>query len=328
MYQYWSQDVKLPKNQIDFYSAFEEIKNSVTEYEVPSTSSRNGVSFKVKLIRKLREDNEAKHLAEIKEKSYQGAAFKEEVIDHEMAWAAARSGVSYSAQQFGQKAKINVNATGQNKGLWFKISPFCKTCKDHSGKSTPQTLAHILGSCAIERGISSEDPRNSVTWRHNEILKKVADSLNNELDSSYKVMVDLPGHRLHYESFPSQWLNSNSDLKPDLIILPPNNAPIIIGELTSPNLQAMNDWNARKEKKYKEQLVPKMNRPASVLAFEVGQLGETNKSLHIFLASLGLRKSFCKTLIKQVSVIALECSSKIFKNRDNAHWTPGNAAQT
>jgi hypothetical protein len=54
-----------------------------------------------------------------------------------------------------------------------------------------------------------------------------------------------------------------------LIILPPNNAPIIIGEL-----QAMIDWNARKEKKYKEQLVPKINRPASVLAFEVGQLGE------------------------------------------------------
>jgi hypothetical protein len=75
-------------------------------------------------------------------------------------------------------------------------------------KETPQTLAHILGSCAIERGISSEDPRNSVTWRHNEILKKVADSLNNELDSSYKVMVDLPGHRLHHDSFPSQWLIS------------------------------------------------------------------------------------------------------------------------
>jgi hypothetical protein len=41
-----------------------------------------------------------------------------------------------------------------------------------------------------------------------------------------------------------------------------------------------------KEKKYKEQLVPKMNRPASVLAFEVGQLGETKKSLNIFLESL------------------------------------------
>jgi hypothetical protein len=57
-----------------------------------------------------------------------------------------------------------------------------------------------------------------------------------------------------------------------------------------------------KEKKYKEQLVPKMNRPASVLAFEVGQLKETNKSLNIFLASLGLRKRFCKTLITQVSL--------------------------
>jgi hypothetical protein len=126
----------------------------------------------------------------------------------------------------------------------------------------------------------------------------------------------------------TDFITTVSDLKPDLIILPPNNAPIIIGELTSPKLQAMNDWNARKEKKYKEQLVPKMNRPASVLAFEVGQLGETNKSLNIFLASLGLRKRFCKTLITQVSVIALECSSQIFKNRDNAHWTPGNAAQT
>jgi hypothetical protein len=71
-----------------------------------------------------------------------------------MAWAAARSRVSYITQQFGQKVKINVNATGQNKGLWFKISPFCKTCKDHSGKSTLQTLAHTLGSWAIERGIS------------------------------------------------------------------------------------------------------------------------------------------------------------------------------
>jgi hypothetical protein len=58
-------------------------------------------------------------------------------------------------------------------------------------------------------------------------------------------------------------------------------AKLKFGELTSPKLQAMNDWNARKEKKYKEQLVPKLNRPASVLAFEVGQLGETNKSLNI-----------------------------------------------
>jgi hypothetical protein len=39
--------------------------------------------------------NSEYRLAAIKEKSYQGAAFQEEVIDHKMAWAAARSGVSY-----------------------------------------------------------------------------------------------------------------------------------------------------------------------------------------------------------------------------------------
>jgi hypothetical protein len=35
-----------------------------------------------------------------------GAAFQEEVIDHEMAWAAARSGVSYSAQQVDQGIQL------------------------------------------------------------------------------------------------------------------------------------------------------------------------------------------------------------------------------
>ena len=86
-------------------------------------------------------------------------------------------------------------------------------------------------------------------------------------------MVDLQGHKLHYGgSFPTQWFNSNSDLKPDLIILPPKNAPIIIGELTSPMLPKMKWWNEEKERKYKDHLVPKMNRPASVRAFEVGHL--------------------------------------------------------
>jgi len=96
-------------------------------------------------------------------------------------------------------------------------------------------------------------------------------------------------------------------LKPDLIILPPNNAPIIIGELTSPTLLKMRDCNQKKEKKYTDHLVPNLNRPASVLAFEVGDLGETTNSLYAFLISLGLRKKFCVKLKKEVSAIAAEC---------------------
>jgi hypothetical protein len=65
-----------------------------------------------------------------------------------------------------------------------------------------------------------------------------------------------------------------------------------------------------------------MNRPASILS----RLSRKNKQepKHL-LASLGLRKRFCEILIKQVLVISLECSSQ---TPDNAHWTPGNAAQT
>jgi hypothetical protein len=91
-------------------------------------------------------------------------------------------------------------------------------------------------------------------------------------------------------------------------------------------LPAMREWNLKKEKKYKDHLIPKMNRPASVRAFEIGHLGETNESLQIFFTSLGLKKKFCKTLTTKLSVLAVECSRRIFENRDNAQWTPGFAA--
>ncbi len=167
--------------------------------------------------------------------------------------------------------------------------------------------------------MASADPMNSITWRHNEILKVMVNALRTELDSDYKVMVDLPGHNLHYDSFPSQYLTSNSNLLPDLIIQPPNDALIIIGELTSPTLPKMKWWNEKKTKKYTDELLPKMNRPASVRAFEVGHIGETNESITIFLASLGLKKKLCKSLIAQLSVIAAECAYHIFRHRANAH---------
>jgi hypothetical protein len=69
---------------------------------------------------------EGKYLAAIQPKSYQGAAFQEEVIDHEMAWTAAKSAVSYKAQHSAQKAKNDVNPTAVNRSIWFKKSPFCK----------------------------------------------------------------------------------------------------------------------------------------------------------------------------------------------------------
>jgi hypothetical protein len=73
-------------------------------------------------------------------------------------------------------------------------------------------------------------------------------ALSKELPD-YKMLVDLKGNNLHYDSFPTQWLNSSTDLKPDLIIVPPNNAPIIIGELTSPMLPSGHERMESKEGK-------------------------------------------------------------------------------
>jgi hypothetical protein len=81
---------------------------------VLETEPRNGVSFKVKIMKKLREDNEANHHAEIRKRSYQGDAFQVEVMDREMARTAAKSGGSYKAQ----KAKIRSGS---------RIAPYCAT---------------------------------------------------------------------------------------------------------------------------------------------------------------------------------------------------------
>jgi hypothetical protein len=45
-----------------------------------------------------------------------------------------------------------------------------------------------------------------------------------------------------------------------------------------------------------------------------------------YFITLGLKKKFCKTLTTKLSVLAVECSRRIFENRDNAQWTPGFAA--
>ena len=322
IYNYWCINHITPKSQIDFYGIFEDLKNSIKEFDVPSKSAMNGKAFKVSMIRKLKSDTETNHLNNIRTKTYQGAAFQPNAIDHDLAWNAAKSGVSTKTLEFARKAKINVNPTGVNKSIWFKTKAFCKICKDKTGSEIPQTLPHILGSCCITRGIESENALNTVTWRHNQILEKLVSLLKVELSDDFKILVDLPNHPQYYESFPTEWLNSSSDMKPDLIIVPPN-APIIIGELTSPALLNMKTWNATKEKKYTEQLISKMNRPAYIRAFEVGQLGETNSSLQSLFTCLDLRKSFCKKLTTALSTVAVECSRRIFQNRDNAHWTPG-----
>jgi hypothetical protein len=77
-------------------------------------------------------------------------------------------------------------------------------------------------------------------------------------------------------------------------------------------MKPMKEWNIKNETKYKNHLDPKVNRPASVRAFEVGHLGEKDESLNIFPVRFGLRKNFCKTLTAQLSVNAVECSNRSF----------------
>ena len=81
-----------------------------------------------------------------------------------------------------------------------------------------------------------------------------------------------------------------------------------------------------KTKKYEDELRPQMktNKPLKIQAFEVSARGLVSDSLQLFLANpiFKLGKAKRNIICKNVSIIAIQCSLMIYKNRNNKNWVP------
>ena len=137
------------------------------------------------------------------------------------------------------------------------------------------------------------------------------------------MLADLANHKAHYGSeIPSRLLKSNCNLKPDLLIISPDDK-VYLAELTSPMEGRMKEWNRLKTKKYTDHVLPHLKNPGSVYAFEVGARGGVADSFSTFLGLFTIPPWMRKKLIKKVSWIAVSASEKIWYNRNNPNWTPG-----
>ena len=250
----------------------------------------------------------------------QGQVFSLEDVD--LIWNSALLGLPSYTAKFAVNSILNTLPTGEKVKLWnaqknSKMSGLCKIC----GQS--QTLAHILAECSISgQKLNTDDPHNTVTWRHNEILNLVINSVKDHLPQNWKLIVDLKNHPLHYgDQIPSQYLKTSSTYRPDIILIT-NDQKTIIAELTSPMDTNMEYWNKEKTRKYENGLIPHLKSSAGMYAFKVGARGVIPRSFFNFLQLFHLSAKQRVKIAKEVSMMALECSRKIFMNRNTKGWTP------
>ena len=87
--------------------------------------------------------------------------------------------------------------------------------------------------------------------------------------------------------------------------------------------------NEKKTNKYEDELRPQMksNKPLKIQAFEVSARGLVGDSLQLYLNILAnpifkLWESMRIKIFKNASIIAIQCSQMIYKNRNNKNWVP------
>ena len=119
-----------------------------------------------------------------------------------------------------------------------RISPKCEKCD-----KTPQTLHHILNFCShsLESGL--------YTWRHNNVLKELKESLQTELSESWEIRADLGNLKgTQCNTIPLDVLPTTS--RPDICLINRNTKEISLLELTICWDLSHGESEKRKEEKY------------------------------------------------------------------------------
>ena len=163
---------------------------------------------------------------------------------------------------------------------WSKSnSDKCKLCRGR------QTTDHCLNICKV--GLDT----GRWTWRHNNIVNYVVNSLDTE---KFSVHSDIPGHEANGGgTIPPEVCITN--LKPDITIWDKTNKKFHIFELTCPLMTNIDKQHEYKTNKYAHFLTDISHLHTSVTAFEITSTGHITQRNHTHLQAL---HKFCKPGIK------------------------------
>ena len=189
-----------------------------------------------------------------------------------------------------------------NMQIWgYAENKMCPLCHN------PQTLGHVVAGCNIAL------TQGRYTWRHNSVLKIIANTLSRSCKSLY---VDLP-------SFASHCIVTGDQERPDIVIV--QNKTVTLIELTVGFETNMAGNSTRKREKYK----PLMNRLKSsydkvvycnVSMGACGFIEKDSKRFFELLSNLHVSDTEIKYLTKKMINICIRASYFIFCCR-NKEWT-------
>ena len=242
------------------------------------------------------------------------------------------------------KSVTDTLPTNSNLSLWGieNNDGKCKLC----GKIG--TLRHVLSSCPVALS------EGRYLWRHNQVLKLIANEILDFLDKQKEQTKELP--TFHAISFvrsgettartgnrvkPNRLLDgapdwrlqsdlenrlvfppeiSSTNLRPDIILTSSSKKKILLVELTVPWEERIEEAHELKRTKYDHLILEAKRKGWDARCFpvEVGCRGFPGRSLSHFWRSIGLPNKTVKSVNKKITSETLRCSRWLWIKRDQS----------
>ena len=110
--------------------------------------------------------------------------------------------------------------------------------------------------------------------------------------------------------------------RPDLVIWSSRKKVVILGELTCPAEEGIQNATNRKQERYVDiqDLTRRNGWTPHLFTFEVGARGLVAKSTLRFLRSIGFSSRSTSRIAKELSLIVAKCSYAIYLVYKSKHW--------
>ncbi|KAK7886737.1 hypothetical protein WMY93_026358 [Mugilogobius chulae] len=268
----------------------------------------------------------------------------EDVEKRKLSWKELWGMEAYKAS-FLIRSIYDVLPTPSNRQQWYGEDPTCALCPSAA------SLKHILVGCKTSLS------QGRFTWRHNQVLKCLAASLEAKR-TAINTLPYVPGKHLspvvflqagvmekvrdasreHYGLlseardwnmivdlnqrliFPAEIVSTN--LRPDLVLWSPSLRKVLIVELTVPWEDSVDEAYERKSLKYSDLAAEAEQRgwKARVYPVEVGCRGFVSRSTIKLLKDLGIRGKALQQTLKSLSGAAEDASRWLWIKRRDGNW--------
>ena len=282
------------------------------EGEVPGVLDANGSRQKKKIVNDIKntvkktvrsEQSEANatHLSGLlKHGEFLAITLQEK---QDATWQSYLHNLKKGTMKFILNACINTLPTQDNLKLWNK-----STCDKCALCGNRDSTLHTLSGCkvALEQG--------RYTWRHDNIIKYIADSVDTV---KYSVYADIEGYRNTTGGTLDPALAVTLE-KPDLVIHDTHKNTVEICELTAGHESNINKNHKVKEDKYAWMVSDITLMKPTLTCFEVGSRGlitPENKSRLKYIHTFCKKNIKIKTFINNCSALSVNSSYLIFNCR-------------